>query len=66
MRNNSEKQVDIINDSKELVDAISDPKRDPSSNPKVGTYTTNGKCTHKLLISWFVSKIIPATICLFD
>ena len=58
LRNDSEEQFNVINDSEELVDA----KSNPSSDPKVATYTTNGKFTQKLLFSWFVPKIIPATI----
>ena len=54
-RNDSAKQVDQINDfdkqvdalsySKKMVVAGSDPKSNPSSNPKVDTHTTNGKFT---------------------
>ena len=43
--NNSDKQVDAISDSEKLVDAGNDPKSDRSSDPKVGTYTNNGKFT---------------------
>ena len=70
MRNYSEEQFDAINnsinDSEELVHAVSDPKSDPSINPKVATYTTNDKFTQKLLIGRFVAKIIPAAICPVD
>ena len=58
----SDKQVDAIIDSEKLVDAGSNPKSDPSSNPKVATYTSNKKFTQKLLISRFVPKIIPVAI----
>ena len=34
---NYEEQVDAVSNSGELVDAVSDPKRNPSSNPKVAT-----------------------------
>ena len=60
--NDSDKQVDVIRDSKKLVDAGSDPKSNPSRNPKVDNYTTNGKFTQKSLISRFVPKIIPVAI----
>ena len=67
--NDSNKQVDaIINDSNKQVDAISDSKKvvvtrsDPSSDPRVATYTTNRNFTQKLLISRFVPKIIPVVI----
>ena len=66
MRNDSGEQIDVINDSKKLVDAVSDQKRGPSSYPKVYTYTTNGNFTQNLLISRFVPKIVPAAICLVD
>ena len=55
MTNDSQKQIDVINDSEELIDAISDP----SSDPKVATYTTNGNFTQKLLSSRFVPNITP-------
>ena len=38
LRNNSAKQVDVLNDYKNLVVDESDPKSDPS----VATHTTNG------------------------
>ena len=62
MRNDSNKQVDAISDSKKLVDAGSDPKSDPSSNPKIANYTTNEKFTQKFLICRFVPRIIPVAI----
>ena len=39
--NDSNKQVDTISESEKLVDAGSDPKSNPSSDPKVYTHTTN-------------------------
>ena len=57
-KNDSDKQVDAISDSKKLVDAGSDP----SSDLKVVTCTTNIKLTQKILISWFFPKIIPVVI----
>ena len=43
----SKELVDNVSDSEELVDNVSDPKSDPksdlSSDPRVATYTTNGK-----------------------
>ena len=62
MRNYSEEQVDAINDSEELVDTVSDRKIDPSSNPKVATYTTNRKSPQNLLRSHFVPEIIQGAI----
>ena len=72
LRNDSTKQADQINDSKKQVDAISDygklvddgsdPKSDPSRNPKISTHITNGNFTQKLLISWFFPKIIQIVI----
>ena len=38
-----------MNDSEELIDAASDLKRDPSSDKKLATYTTNGKCSTKII-----------------
>ena len=52
----------MINDSEELIDAASDPKSDPNSNPKVVTYTTNGNIVNKLLIIRFVPNITPVII----
>ena len=40
----------------------SDPKSDPSSDPKAATHTKNGNLAQKLLIMWFVPKIIPVVI----
>ena len=59
---NSDEQFDAIDDSEELVDAVSDPSSYPSSNPKVAIYTTKVNFTQKLLISRFVPKTIPAVI----
>ena len=51
-----------MSNSEELVDAISDPKIDPSSDPKVATYTNNRKIPRKLLKNRFVPKIIQGAI----
>ena len=59
--NDSDKQVDAISGSDKLVDARSNPKSDPSSNPKVATYTINENI-HKKLISQFIPKIILVAI----
>ena len=45
---NYNEQVDAINNYEELVDTVSDPKSDPSSNTKVATYTTNVTFTKKI------------------
>ena len=55
-----------MSDSKELVDAVSNPKSDPSSDPNAATYTTNGKFLQKLLKNPFVPEIIQGTIRLID
>ena len=60
--NDSNKQVDALSDSEKLVDARSDPKIDPSMDPKVATHITNRNFTQKLLISRFVPKIILVVI----
>ena len=70
MENNSNKQVDLINDYDKQVDAISDfeklddarsdPKSNQNSDPKVATYTTNKNFTQKLLITRFVPKTNPS------
>ena len=60
--NDSNKQVDAINDSKKLVVTGSDPKSNPSSNPKADTHITDGNFARKLLINRFVPKIIPVVI----
>ena len=52
----------MINDSEELVDAVSDPKSDPSSDRNVANYTTNGNFPQNLLMSRFVPKIIQGAI----
>ena len=38
----SEEIVDAVSNSEELDDAVSDPKINPSSDPKIATYTVNG------------------------
>ena len=58
----SKEQVNAIRNSEELVDAVSDPKSNPSSDPKVATYTTNGNFPQKLMKNWFVPKIIQGAI----
>ena len=55
--NDSDKQVNVISDYERMFDTVSDPKSDPSRDPKVATYTTNKKFTQKLLIRRFVPKI---------
>ena len=45
-----------------MVVTGSNPKNDPSSDPKAATNTNNRKFTQKLLISRFVPKIIPVVI----
>ena len=45
--NYSEKQVDAISDSEELIVTGSDPKINPSSDPTVDTHTTNMHFTQK-------------------
>ena len=60
--NYSDKQVDATSDSKKLVVTGSDPKSDPSSNPKAATLATNRNFAQNLLISQFVLKIIPVVI----
>ena len=62
----SKELVDAVRNSEELVDAVSDPKMDPSSDPKVSTYTTNGNYLQKLFKNRFVPKIIPCEICPID
>ena len=62
IKNDSNKQVDAISDSKRMVVTGSNPKSDPISNPKVAPHTTNGNFAQKLLISRFVSNIIPVVI----
>ena len=57
-----EERVDAIRNSEELLDAVSDPKSNPSRNPKVATHTTNGKCSQKLSKNRFVPKIIQGVI----
>ena len=49
-----------------MVDAVSDPKRDISSDQKVATYTTNGNSPQKLLRSRFVTKTIQGAILTID
>ena len=56
------KQVDAISDSEKLVVTASDPKSDPSRDPKAATQTTNGNFAQKLLINRFIPKIIPVVI----
>ena len=51
--------VDAISNSKEVVDAVSNPKSDPSSNPKIANYTTNRNFPQKLFNSRFVPNITP-------
>ena len=63
---NSEEQVDTINNSEELVDAVSNPKSNPNSNPKVPTYTTNRNFPQKILKNWFILKIIQGEILPID
>ena len=57
----STEQVDAISDSEKLVDAGSDPKSDPSSNPKVATHTTNRNFTQKLLIKPTIPVVVGPT-----
>ena len=45
-----------------MVVTGSDPKINPSGDPKVATHTTNEKFAQKLLINRFVPKIIPVVI----
>ena len=59
---NSEEQVHTIIEYEELVDALSNPKSDPSSDTKVSTNTTNIKFPQKLLKNWFIPKIIQCAI----
>ena len=51
LRNDSAKQVDAISDSDKLVDAGSDSKSNPSSNPKVATHITSRNSKQKILIN---------------
>ena len=60
--NDYDKQVDSISDFEKLVVTGSDLKIDPSSDPKVSTHAINRNFTQKLLISQFVTKIIPVVI----
>ena len=54
----SEEQVDAIINSEELVDTVSDSKSDPSSNPKVATYTTNGNFPQKKSVPKIIQDAI--------
>ena len=59
--NDSEEHVDAIRNYKELVGNVSNPKSDPSRNPKVATYNKNGN-PQKLLRSRFVPNIFQGPI----
>ena len=59
---NSEEMVEPVSKSEELFDAVSDPKGDPSSDPKVATYTNNVNYPHKLLANSEIPAIIQVVI----
>ena len=61
-----DEHVDAISDSKELVDAVSNPKSNPRRDPKVDTHTNNRNFPQKFLRSRFVPKIIQGVIFRID
>ena len=54
--------VDAVSDSEELFDAVRNPKSDPSSDPKVATYTTNRNSPQTLLANCEIPAIVQGVI----
>ena len=54
--------VHAVSNSEELFDYGSNPKRDPSSDPKRATYTTNRNSPHRLLANSKIPAIIQGVI----
>ena len=54
--------VDAISDSKELFDAIIDPKRDPRSDTQVDIYTNNKNSPLRLLADGEIPEIVQGVI----
>ena len=59
---NSKELVYAVSNTEELFGAVSDPKSDPSSNPKLATYTTNGNSPQRLLANRKIPEIIQGVI----